>query len=76
MKFDWLNFNVARRLLREMGWDEGATDVSEITEEERREFERQLQQVIKIFFDLGNFFYLVGAKQLNMRIVFNKVKTR
>jgi hypothetical protein len=46
MNSDWLNLNVACRLLREMGWDEGATDVSEITEEERREFERQLQQVI------------------------------
>lgn len=32
------------RLLREMGWDEGAAEVVEITEEERREFEKQLQQ--------------------------------
>lgn len=60
--FDWLNLNVARRLLREMGWDEGATDVSEITEEERREFERQLQQVTKIFFDLGKLFFAWLAK--------------
>jgi hypothetical protein len=28
-----------------MGWDEGAAEVVEITEEERLEFEKQLQQV-------------------------------